>query len=246
MIYYSKSKLILGDALAKMNKLPSSSIDMILCDLPYGTTKNKWDTVIPLDKLWKQFKRIRKENAAIVLTAQTPFDKILGMSNFKMLKYEWIWVKNVSTGFLNAKKAPLKKHENVLVFYDNLPIYNPQKTFGHPNKKTTHRIGSLNYGQHKISSYESTERYPVSVLNIPHENRLTYIHPTQKPVGLFSYLIQTYTNAGDTVMDCCSGSGTTAIACIDTNRNFICIEKTKNYFYKSKDRIEKHYLKELL
>lgn len=228
------------DCLIGMNDIEDKSIDMILCDLPYGTTKNKWDSIIPLDKLWEQYNRIIKDNGAIVLFAQTPFDKVLGNSNLKMLKYEWIWEKTSATGFLNAKKMPMKAHENILVFYKKLPTYNPQKTKGHKRKvsKSIHKINCIkttDYGKHDLTTYDSTERYPRSVLEFPTDKQKCALHPTQKPVALLEYLIKTYSNEGDVILDNCIGSGSTAVACINTNRNFIgmdngvCETKNNNY-----------------
>lgn len=236
------NKVLHGDCLELMKDIPDGSINMILCDLPYGTTQNKWDSIINLPKLWESYERIIKDNGAIVLTAQTPFDKVLGASNLKILKYEWIWEKTQATGHLNAKKMPMKAHENILVFYKNPPIYNPQKTSGHERKVSTasHKIGSNksdNYGDYEWTSYDSTDRYPRSVLIFPTDKQKTALHPTQKPVALFEYLIKTYTNEGDTVLDNCAGSFTTAIACLNTNRNYICIEKEKKYFEIGEKRI---------
>lgn len=228
------------DCLDGMQLIPDGSVDMILCDLPYGTTRNKWDSIIPLDKLWKQYKRIIKPNGAIVLTAQTPFDKVLGSSNLDMLRYEWIWRKEAGTGFLNAKKMPLKDHENILVFYKNLPTYNPQMTEGKPykGKYSQKNLGSTNYGDaDKIEPIEKNYemRYPKTVLEFPRDKEK--VHPTQKPVALFEYLIKTYTNEGDTVLDTCMGSGTTAVACKNTNRNFIGFELDKDYFNTIQQRL---------
>ena len=173
--------------------------------LPYGTTQNKWDSVIPLDQLWEHYNRIAKPNAAIVLTAQAPFDKVLGASNVGAMKYEWIWEKENGTGFLNAKKAPLKTHENVLVFYSELPVYNPQMREGFKPYRAPQGKSGSNYG--KVRDEYVTEndgtRYPVSVLRFPRDKNK--VHPTQKPVALMEYLIRTYTNEGDTVLDNCMG-----------------------------------------
>jgi site-specific DNA-methyltransferase (adenine-specific) len=228
------------DCLEGMKRIPTKSIDMILCDLPYGTTRNKWDSIIELDKLWVQYERIIKDNGAIVLTAQTPFDKILGVSNLKMLKYEWIWEKEQGTGHLNAKKMPLKNHENILVFYKNLPTYNPEMTGNEVRK--VNRSGNCskttNYGAFiELRTSEYVGRYPKSIQKFGKDKGL---HPTQKPVALFEYLIKTYTNEGETVLDNCIGSGTTAIACINTNRFFIGFEKYETYFNIAKERIDKH------
>lgn len=233
---------MLGDCLELINLIPDGSVDMVLCDLPYGTTQNKWDCPIELAKLWPEYWRICKPNAAIVLTAQTPFDKILGASQIGHLKYEWIWEKTAATGFLNAKKSPLKAHENILVFYRRPPIYNPVLTAGHTIKRSnaSHANHGANYGKASSvrAAYESTERYPRSVQKFQKDNRLKNQHPTQKPVALMEYLIRTYTNQGMTVLDNCMGSGTTGVACVNTERNFIGIEMDGKYFQIAKDRIE--------
>lgn len=234
------NKIYNEDCLEGMKRIPDKSVDMILCDLPYGTTRNKWDSIIPLEALWEQYERIIKDNGAIVLTAQTPFDKVLGSSNLKLLKYEWIWKKEAGTGFLNAKKMPLKDHENVLVFYKKLPVYNPQMREGKPYVTRKGNHGS-NYGNDVVDEVVTVncgERYPLTILEFPRDK--DKLHPTQKPVELFEYLIKTYTNEGETVLDNCMGSGTTAIACLNTNRNFIGFEMDKNYWKLSNDRIEKH------
>lgn len=229
-----------GDCLEEMNKIPDGSVDLILCDLPYGTTRNKWDSIVPLQELWAHYRRICR--GAIVLTAQTPFDKVLGASNLGMLRYEWIWEKTTATGHLNASKMPMKAHENVLVFYDGLPTYNPQKTTGHPRKVSTsaHKRNSSkssNYGDAALSTYDSTERYPRSVLVFATDKQKAALHPTQKPVALMEYLIRTYTNEGDVVMDNCMGSGTTGVACANTGRKFVGIERDEKYFEIAKERI---------
>lgn len=232
-------KLLQGDCLELMQNIPDKSIDMILCDLPYGTTENKWDNVIDLELLWGAYRRIIKDNGAIVLFAQTPFDKVLGSSNLKMLRYEWIWEKHAPTGFLNAKKMPLKVHENILVFYKKLPIYNPQFTDGKPYtaKQGTH---SSNYGKRKdnVVSINDGYRYPRDILKFKHDKER--LHPTQKPVELLEYLIKTYTNENMLVLDNCMGSGSTGIACLNTNRRFIGIELDKAYFQIAEDRIKNH------
>lgn len=241
-IVTDQTLLMNGDCLELIQSIEDCSIDMIFCDLPYGTTGNPWDSVLPLDFLWEQYERIIKENGAIVLTAAPPFDKILGASNLRLFKYEWIWHKNKATGHLNSKKMPLKAHENVLVFYKKPPIYNPQKTYGHApmNKVNPRRLTKEE--QREIRNYNpadcvgnpggSTERLPRTVLNIPVHNNdsADKFHPTQKPVELCEYMIKTYTNPGDLVLDNCMGSGSTGIACINTDRRFIGIEKDANYF----------------
>lgn len=233
--------LLHGDCLELMAELPEASIDMILCDLPYGTTQNKWDSVIPLEPLWRHYWRIAKPNAAIVLTAQTPFDKVLGVSCLANLKYEWIWEKTEATGHLNSKKCPMKAHENILVFYKSIPTYNPQKTTGHV-RKTAVQVNakrSSNYGAHDDKPpYDSTERYPRSVQKFSTDKQKSKLHPTQKPVALMEYLIQTYTNPGDVVLDNCMGSGSTGVAALQAERRFIGIEKDAVYFGMAKRRIE--------
>lgn len=233
--------LYLGDCLEIMPLLPPASVDLILCDLPYGTTQNKWDSVIPLEQLWPLYWRVAKPTAAVVLTAQTPFDKVLGVSQLAALRYEWIWEKTAATGFMNAQKMPLKAHENVLVFYRELPTYNPQKTPGHVIKRVNVNTSphSPNYGKLNVRlPYESTERYPRSVLKMAKDNRLAEnTHPTQKPVALMEYFIQTYTSEGDTVLDNCMGSGTTGVAAYKLNRRFIGIEKDPDYFNIARNRM---------
>lgn len=234
------NKIYNEDCLEGMKRIPDKSIDMILCDLPYGTTRNKWDSIIPLDLLWEQYNRLIKDNGAIVLTAQTPFDKVLGVSNLKNLRYEWIWKKNIATGHLNAKKMPMKDHENILVFYKKLPIYNPQMIQGKPytNTRKPKNDNGSNYGYiERTSTVNEGTRYPKTVMIFDREVGL---HPTQKPVNLFEYLIKTYTNEGETVLDNCTGSGTTAIASINTKRNYIGFELDETYFNLANERIEKH------
>lgn len=238
------NKIYNMDCLVGMRQIPDKSIDMILCDLPYGTTQNKWDTIIPLNPLWRQYERIVKDNGAIVLTGCQPFTSQLIMSNPKLYRYELIWQKTTVTGHLNAKKMPMRAHENILVFYKKLPTYNPQMTTGHKRKISTARHKrnskkSTNYNDYELSSYDSTERYPRSVMTYATDKQKSVIHPTQKPVALFEYLIKTYTNEGEVVFDGCSGSGTTAVAAINTNRKFLCMEKEKEYFDKSVERIMK-------
>lgn len=231
-----KYELHLGDCLEVMKSIPDGSVDLILCDLPYGTTRNKWDSIIDLNALWYEYKRVCCW--AIVLTAQTPFDKVLGASNIDMLRYEWIWEKPKATGHLNAKRAPMKAHENVLVFYDRLPTYNPQKTSGEPYKGCGGASKNDNYGGFDAVREVSADgsRYPRSVQKFKHETKP--LHPTQKPVSLMEYLIKTYTNEDDVVMDNCMGSGTTGVACMNTGRRFIGIEMDEGYFNIAKERIE--------
>ncbi len=235
------SQLMHGDCLDLMKEIPSGSVDMILCDLPYGTTNCKWDTVIPLVPLWSEYRRIAKPGAAIVLFAQTPFDKVLGCSNLPWLRYELVWEKSSATGHLNAKRMPMKAHENILVFYDRLPTYNPQKTRGHLRKTAVKRGDTTPvYGAQKLDglTYDSTERYPRSVLTFPSDKQRLSLHPTQKPLALMEWLIATYTNPGDVVMDNCMGSGTTGVACANAGRQFIGMEKDEDYFAIAKARID--------
>jgi DNA modification methylase len=230
--------LYLGDCLDVMPTLPAASVDLILCDLPYGTTQNKWDSVIPLDQLWTEYWRIAKPNAAVVLTAQCPFDKALGASCLEHLKYEWIWEKPKATGHLNAKKQPMKAHENVLVFYRAQTNYVPQMGKGRAYSNN-HKPGDAgsNYGSVGFSRLiDVTTRYPRSVIDFTHETQP--VHPTQKPVALMEYLIRTYTNEGDTVLDNCMGSGTTGVACNNTGRKFIGIERDPAYFEIARKRVE--------
>lgn len=228
-----------GDCIELLNDVPDESVDLILCDLPYGTTCCKWDSVIPFKPLWSHYERIIKPNGAILLFGAQPFSSVLATSNLKLFRYEWIWEKTSSTGFLNAKKQPLRAHENVLVFYKAQPVYNPQKTKGHERKTAKRKdIGSEHYGkQLKIPAYDSTERYPRSVQVFSSDKQRKGLHPTQKPVALCEYLIRTYTNVGDLVLDNCMGSGTTGVACINTNRNFIGIEMDADYFDIARNRI---------
>lgn len=222
-----------GNCLELMHSIPDKSIDMIKSDMPFGTTKCKWDTVVDLCILWKHYERIIKDNGAILLNAQTPFDKVLGASNLKLLRYEWIWEKTSATGHYNAKKMPMKAHENILVFYKNLPTYNPQITNGH-ERKTAHKRITLNsevYNSNTASTdYDSTDRYPRSVLKFASDKQKMCLHPTQKPLALEEYLIKTYTNEGDLVLDSFAGSGTTGEACDNLNRRCILIENDKDNY----------------
>ena len=227
----------LGNCFDLLPNIPDGSIDLILCDLPYGTTQNKWDSILPLDKLWAEYKRLIKPNGQIVLTAAQPFTSVLVCSNLSMFKYEWIWKKTDSTNFLNAKHQPLRIHESVLVFY-NKSNYNPQglkrcDKFVKDQKPVT----TDNYGATKAQQYKQMfTNYPESVITFGSANNT--IHPTQKPLDLFRYLIRTYSNEGDTVLDNCVGSGTTAEACIIENRNFYAMEMWDKMYAKACKRIE--------
>ena len=237
---FETGRFYLGDCLEIMKEIPDNCIDMILCDLPYGTTQNKWDSVLDLKILWEQYWRILKINKAVILTAQSPFDKTLGGSCIEFLKYEWIWEKAKATGHLNSKRQPLKAHENILVFYRNQCTYNPQKTPGQIYKGSGGKSKKDNYGDFSAIREGSKDgsRYPRSVQFFTHEIRP--VHPTQKPVALFEYLVRTYTNENDLILDNCAGSGTTAIAAINTNRKWVCIEKEQEYYDKSIERIGNH------
>jgi site-specific DNA-methyltransferase (adenine-specific) len=229
--------LYLGDCLDVMESIEQQSIDMVLCDLPYGTTQNKWDSVIPFNELWNQYNRVSKQSSAIVLTAAQPFSSALVMSNPNDFKYQWIWVKSKITGVLNAKKMPVRKHEQVLVFSKTSTIYNAQ---GLISKGTVTKQGgcSDNYGKRSsIDYFQEWTNWPRDVIEIPSEGKTQ--HPTQKPVALMEYLINTYTNEVQIVLDNTMGSGTTGVACINTNRKFIGIEKDKKYFDIACERINK-------
>lgn len=231
--------LFFGDCLQLMPFVAPASVDLILCDLPYGTTQCKWDTIIPFAELWAQYCRIIKPNGSIVLTAAQPFTSLLIASNLAMFRYEWVWEKGSATGFLNAKKQPLRAHENICVFYKNQPTFNPQKTTGHELKQSKKKtVNSECYGKAlKLQEYSSTERYPRSVQFFSSDKQKVSLHPTQKPVSLMEYLVRTYSNEGDLVMDNCMGSGTAGVACVNTNRKFIGIEQEQKYFDIARDRI---------
>jgi site-specific DNA-methyltransferase (adenine-specific) len=246
-------QLIKGDCLVEMNSIPDKSIDMILCDLPYGTTACKWDNVIPFEPLWDQYKRVIKDNGAIVLFGSQPFSSALVMSNTKWFKYEWIWEKSKGCNFTHAKNMPIKFHESILVF-SKAPIghktqlgnrrmeYNPQdiikvdKKWSRPQKYNTEH--KLDRDSHKLDRIIEFENYPKSILKYGNSNnRERGLHPTQKPVALLEYLIKTYTNDGETVLDNCMGSGSTGVACVNLNRSFIGIEMDDKYFEIASKRI---------
>lgn len=232
-------QLMRGDCLEQMKNIKTGTVDMILADLPYGTTMCKWDSIIPFEPMWAEIERITTDNAAILLFAAAPFDKVLACSNLKLFRHEWIWEKPAATGFFNAKKMPLKAHENVLVFYKSLPTYNPQKTTGHTRKISKAKVvQSEHYGkQVGVKHYDSTERYPRSVITFSSDKQFNNLHPTQKPVALCEYLISTYTNKGDMVLDFCMGSGTSGVAAKNLQRDFIGIEQDSTYFDIAEDRI---------
>lgn len=256
-------KLLQGDCLELMKDIPDKSIDLILADLPYGTTRCEFDTIIPFEPLWKQYKRIIKDHGAILLFSQQPFTTDLIMSNRKMFRYEIIWNKTLPTGFLIAKKMPMRYHENICVFYKHLPIYNPQMRMVERNDIGRERLNSgkaSQYNEFRNDDWkwvETGERYPSDVLeyDLPEEfedvvkfsnwngalfgnKDKTVKHPTAKPVDLLEYLIKTYTNEGDMVLDNCMGSGSTGVACVNIGRNFIGVELSEQYFEIAKQRIK--------
>jgi site-specific DNA-methyltransferase (adenine-specific) len=245
--YYREENVAIacGDCLEVMKKIPNKSIDMILCDLPYGTTACKWDSVIPFEPLWEQYKRIIKDNGAIVLFGSQPFTSALVMSNPKMFKYEWVWNKHIPRNFINAKIMPMQKHENILVFGKGKINYYPQMTLRDKPVKVK------NYSKGENSAYKLnndgsdnreriyTHKYPDTIIEGKWEANKGKVHPTQKPVALFEYLIKTYTNEGDLVLDNCIGSGTTAVACLSLNRHFIGIELSPEYCEIARNRISK-------
>lgn len=233
--------LMHGDCLELMAQIPDGSVDMVLCDLPYGTTACKWDSVIPFEPIWAHYKRVIKRNGAIVLTASQPFTSALVMSNLKMFRYAMVWDKGYTTGYGNANKIPMKAHEDICVFYSRLPAYNPQGVMpsGKENRRgrTDEAIGKNGL---VVARYvQKLTNYPRSIVSTQKETG--GVHPTQKPVVLMEYLIRTYTNEGDTVLDNTMGSGTTGVACVNTGRNFIGIEQDNKYFAIAKKRISDAY-----
>ena len=228
------------DCLEGMKRIPDKSVDMILCDLPYGTTRNKWDSIIPFAPLWEQYERVIKDNGAIVLTASQPFTTYLICSNQALFRYDLIWHKTHPKGHFNAKRMPLRGHEEILIFYKNPPTYNPIMRKGKFRYKGNKGVSEDRcYGTSKPYDNWNDKYYPTSVIEISNANQRGKVHPTQKPVELFEYLIKTYTNEGETVLDNCMGSGTTAIACINTGRNFIGFEINKHYCEIANERIRK-------
>lgn len=242
------NKIYNEDCLVGMKRIPDESVDCIICDLPYGTTQNQWDSVISLDDLWLQYKRVIKKNGAIVLFSQMPFTAILACSNLEMLKYEIVWQKENATGFLNSNFAPMKIHENILVFSKSSAgfvkdkskamVYNPQMVKGCKPYVCKQGSQSNNYGKQNSKpciTVSNGDRFPIDIVSFGRDKEK--IHPTQKPVDLIRYLVRTYTNVGGCVLDNCMGSGTTAIACIREKRNFIGFEKSEEYWRKSMERI---------
>jgi site-specific DNA-methyltransferase (adenine-specific) len=241
MLYvdFHKATLQHGDCLPLMAKMPSGSVDLVLADLPYGTTQCRWDSPLPLEQLWAEYERLCR--GTIVLFAQTPFDKVLGASNIKKLRYEWIWEKGNASGHLNANRAPMKCHENILVFSNKAPTYNPIKTSGHVRKAAVKRRGDTTpvYGKQDFDelSYDSTDRYPRDVIRFASEKQRGSVHPTQKPVALCEYLIRTHSNEGEIVLDNCMGSGTTGVAAVTAGRRFIGMELEREWFDVAKARL---------
>jgi site-specific DNA-methyltransferase (adenine-specific) len=232
-------QVLSGDCLDLMPRLPDGSVDLILCDLPYGTTRNKWDSTIDLDRLWAEYHRILKPNGAVVLTAAQPFTSVLVVSNLTEFKVEWIWSKTIGSGQLNIRHQPLRTHESVLVFYRKTPVYHPQMTAGTPyafTRKATYEGPGYN-AQRDVDVVNKGERHPKTVLDVPNP-RTKGGHPTQKPVPLFEYFIKTYSNPGDVVLDNCIGAGTTAVAAINTGRHFIGMELDSAYVKMSKANIK--------
>ena len=229
-----------GDCIERMKILPDNSVDMVLTDPPYGTTQNKWDTIVDMDAFWKEIKRVTKKNSAILIFTQMPFTATVVMSNSKMFRYEWICEKANPTGFLNARRMPLKCHENILVFYEKLPTYNPQMIQGRPHSRGGTDRQSKNYG-----SYADTKRiisntyFPRDVLKVNWQDSTRGLHPTQKPVSLCEYFIKTYSNKGDIILDPFIGSGTTAVAAVNTGRKYIGFEQDDKYFDTAQNRLDK-------
>jgi DNA modification methylase len=244
-------KLYNADMFDILPKIEDKSVNMIFADFPYGTTKASWDSLIDLSTFWVEANRILKDNGLVVATAQFPFTATLAMSNISNLRYEWIWEKTQATGYLNSKRMPMKSHENILVFYNKLPTYNPQMTSGHVRKvssaknraacierrNNTDNIYGNEYSD-KVKDYDSTERYPRDVIKFASDKQKSTLHKTQKPISLLEYLIKTYTNEGDVILDPCFGSNTTGLVCKNTNRNYIGIEKDINFFNIGSERVK--------
>jgi site-specific DNA-methyltransferase (adenine-specific) len=234
-------KLLQGDCLERMKEIPDKSIDAIITDPPYGTTACKWDSVIPFEPMWEQLKRIIKPKGAIVLFGSQPFTSALIMSNIKMFKYEWVWIKTKASNFQLARKMPMKRHENICIFYDSLPTYNIRLTKLVNPIKSSRKNKGANLGHCKDGGgyLQKETGFPTTDIYFSNPSGKGHLHPTQKPVALLEYLIRTYTNEGETVLDFTMGSGTTGVACVNINRNFIGIEKDDKYFEIAKNRIYK-------
>lgn len=233
-------KLLQGDCLELMQDIPNKSIDMVLCDLPYASTRNEWDCAIPFEPLWGGYNRVIKDNGVIALFCDGLFMAELMLSNKKMWRYNLIWDKQRGSDFLNANVKPLKCHEEIAIFYKKKPTYNKQLWYSQPYKKTKNGSLSSNYGERGVAFTESLggARNPLTIISYSRDG--SRLHPTQKPVALLEYLIKTYSNKEETILDTCMGSGSTGIACLNTNRNFIGMELDEKYFNIAKERIEKH------
>ena len=246
----NRYKLYQGDCLELMKNIRDKSIDCIICDLPYGvTSKNKWDTIIPYEPLWKEYKRIIKDNGPIILFGQDKFTAKTMLSNEKMHRYNLIWNKVLTSGFLNAGRMPLREHEDIMIFYKKLPTYNPQFTEGKPLHGMGEKFKKVKNNNNNYNDFNScnnpsanregdTKKYPKSILTFPRPASSKMLHPTEKPVELLEYLIKTYSNENDVILDNCMGSGSTGVAALNTNRRFIGIELDEKYFNIAKDRIE--------
>lgn len=237
-INLKRNEIHLMDGIEGLHHLERHSVDMLLTDPPYGTTQNVWDTPLPLPEFWEAVQWAVKPNGAILIFSQCPYDKVLGTSNLKLLRYEWIWCKTRSTGFLNARRAPLKQTETILVFYQKAPKYHPQYSEGKPYFRVYKKAGlSSSYGHFEREfGFSDGRRFLTNLLRFSSEVKT--VHPTQKPVKLCEYLIQTYTDPGETVADICAGSGTTAVAAINTQRSFICFENNPEIYSLASDRIQ--------
>lgn len=237
------NKLYFGDCLEIMSTIPNKSINAVLVDLPYGTTYADWDSIIPMDKLWEQYKRLIVDNAPLIFTSNQPFTTKLIQSNMEWFKYEWIWDKENASNFANAKKQPLKQHENIIVFSSGQPPYYPVKTPGkinHKQGKSTKNLSETRLISKRVEDDLSGMKYPKSILYFPKHSSQCGLHPTQKPLDLIEYLIKTYTKEGDVILDNCCGSGTLAVAADNLNRKWICIENNKKYFETSLKRINEN------
>ena len=246
----NRYKLYQGDCLEVMKNIEDKSIDCIICDLPYGvTSKNKWDAIIPDEPLWKEYERIIKDNGPIILFGQDKFTAKTMLSNEKMHRYNLIWNKVLTSGFLNAGRMPLREHEDIMIFYKKLPTYNPQFTEGKPLHGMGDRFKEVKNNNNNYNDFNScnnpsanregdTKKYPKSILTFPRPASSKMLHPTEKPVELLEYLIKTYSNENDVILDNCMGSGSTGVAALNTNRRFIGIELDEKYFNIAKDRLE--------
>jgi len=231
--------LMLGDCLERMREIESGTVDLVLADLPYGTTRCSWDSIIPLAPLWEQYRRLVRKGGAVVLTAAQPFTSALVLSNPEWFRYDWVWEKTAATGHLNAKRAPMRAHESILVFCAGQPTYNPQMTHGHARKTATRTVlTSEVYGKaDSITHYDSTSRYPRTVQRFSSDKQRSKLHPTQKPLALIEYLVKTYSSPGQMVLDNAMCSGTTGLACRNTGRAFIGIEQDPAHFATAQQRI---------